>query len=151
MNELNNDVNLVLTPELFESLATALSVCWPDWYREIILGLLRSPPAYAQRWLPGGFLFASPYLVYEYTTSQRESGMNRWSSERNLEQVPWPENYVIVGHCGDGAIVIDTASQKPILLNLYKEDYTLRPFIDLAELKKSPSEFAEQLSQLHPR
>lgn len=139
------DINVPLTRDLFDSLAQALQIRWPNWYRQLVFGLLDPPPRYADRWLPGGFLFANPQLTYQHTMFQRNAGMNRRTRTDSLERVPWPVSHVIVGHCGDGDVVIDVSTEIPSLLILYKEDYVLRPFIDLRD--KTPTGYAQLLHE----
>jgi hypothetical protein len=143
-----SDPNEALSLANFDALADALKIRWPDWYRELIETLLAGPVDSYGAWLPGGFLYRLPYLVYRDTTEYAEgrTHLNQWDGASRAD-LPWPRGHVIVGGYGDGAVVIDTVSDRPAFLNIYKEDYALRPFLDLVELGMSPAQFARSLQE----
>lgn len=134
----------VLTPQSFDLLATELRVQWPNWYRVLVLALLQRSRPHGD-WLPGGFLFARPWLIYRDTEDYRTGGLKLFreaASANALEPMPWAPSFVIVGHHGDGSIVLDAADDRQMLYDIYKETYSLRPFLNVQEVAESPQAFA---------
>ena len=99
----------VLTQDLFERLGNALSVTWPKWYRRLVLTLLNAPVIHGD-WLPGGFLYRRPLLVYRDTIDFRD-GRLRLFRRASEADAPLPPSLIVVGHCSEGAIAIDTISK----------------------------------------
>jgi hypothetical protein len=138
----------VLTPASFARLAEVLGVTWPEWYRRFVHELLDPPLAGYQQQLPGGLTFALPRLILSSTLDYRSGRMtlNEWTGGGNRE-ARWPLSYVIVGHYGDGAVVIDTAQNDGQFLNIHKEDYTIRLFLNILSLGSSPEDAARALKE----
>lgn len=142
--------DVVLSGQLLELLEHALGVRWPDWYRRLVLAFVPLIEPH-QFWLPGGFLFARPAYIYD-STRQYQIGRVKLYFDENANPnrphyvaVEWPSTHAIVGSYGDGAVVIDTSSAEPMLLNIYKEDYAFRPFFSLAAIADSPELIARSL------
>ena len=145
MDRFSEDVELNATT--FEELASALGVQWPDWYRRFVLTLLERPIG-PWGWLPGGFIMGELWIVWRDNKYYRTgSGQlyTRPTPDGPRVAVSWPKSYAIVGSCGSGDLLIDTASDDWIIHNIYKEDYCLVPFLNLRDHATSPEEFAKQI------
>jgi hypothetical protein len=142
---MNSPSSKSLTPEMFDSLGSCLGVRWPQWFRELILGLIKEPLE-DLTWLPGGFLFIDPEMMKRDTGHYRDGRLQLYQAvpedPRVLQPMPWPKSFVIVGHYGDGAVVVDTSSEDPVIYDIYKESYTLRPFLRMTDHARTPAEFA---------
>lgn len=139
----------LLSGENFDALAQALNVVWPGWYRMLVLSLLTGAKTYGD-WLPGGFLYGRPWLIYRDTQMYREGSLRLYQEHSKTldDWIPWPESFVKVGHYGGGGIVLDASLEKAVLLEIEKENSTLRRFIDVAEDAGSVEQFAGTLLKM---
>lgn len=138
----------LLTPQTLEHLAAALHVQWPTWYKSLMFPLLKVAKTFGD-WLPGGFLYSRPALIYRDTIDYQDRNLSLLTTiahdQHSLQPIDWPQSFVVVGHCGDGAIFINTSADDHIFNNIYKEDYTIRQFIDIRNVAATPEHFAEML------
>ncbi len=135
-----------MTEEQLMAVARDLEVSWPTWYRVIVLQLAEASQGTHGRSLPGGFLYANPSQIIKDTLHYRRGDLSLYSeTPQGLQQVDWPHSMVVVGNTGDGCITVDTASEEALFYNIYKENYTLQPFIRVTELADSPEAFARML------
>jgi hypothetical protein len=141
-----------MTPASLDALAAALSVRWPAWYPPFVLELAKVPNTARPYWLSGGFLFASPRDAYEETIAFRNGEMFYTGAPSMREAGPdWPprplpERYVVVGRQGYGPVVVDTASEAPVLRSFDNEGYWIEPLIDFVVLGKTPIEVAREIA-----
>ena len=140
-----------MTAASLDALAAALSVRWPEWYRGFALELAANLNKSRPFWLPGGFIFASPRRAFEDTTAFRR-GERFFSGVPSIDDAgpqwparPLPDRYVVVGRTGEGPVIVDTATDAPVLLWLDKEGYWREPLIDFAALGKTPIEVARAI------
>ncbi len=139
----------LLSRDTLDSLAGALKVVWPTWYRMLVLSLLPGARNHGD-WLPGGFLYGRPWLIYRDTQMYRDGTLHLYHerSEGLEDWVPWPESFVKVGHYGGGGIVLDASSEQEVLYTIDKENATLTRFIDIAEDAGSVEKFADSLLKM---
>jgi hypothetical protein len=125
-----NDDHARFSVESFNRLARALGVCWPDWYRKLVLSLI-SHPSDDSSWLDGGFLFASPASPFLYTNQYQSGAL--WINDRGTtERVPWPHGFVIVGATGSGKVLIDTESEGWFFIRLIEKARASAPSLTAA-------------------
>jgi hypothetical protein len=142
-----NDYGTVLTAETLNRLAAAMGVQWPEWYQTLMEVLLRRLPENGD-WLPGGFLYSRPMLITRNTRAYRDGKAHVWVVEpgsRERKAVAWPHGHVVVGSCGEGAVVIDTASAAEKFYVIDRETQVLRVLIDVGAEAVSIEAFAQLL------